>query len=147
MRLLWCPRVTSKDRASFETAQRENGFPDFAITTWSISGPPTVSPGRDEYFTVLYSTIASQVTATIGVDMKSEPVRGEVIARARDGNMMATAQGIQLRNPISGQRAGFLAVLPVYRRGTPIGGVNERREIRSASSLARFKPRPSSTPF
>ena len=41
---------------------------------------------------------------------------------------MATAQGIQLRNPISGQRDGFLAVLPVYRRGMPIGGVNERRE-------------------
>ena len=128
MRLLWCPRVTRKDRAAFETARRENGFPDFAITTWSISGPPTVSPGRDEYFPVLYWTVASQLTATIGVDMKSEPVRGEAIARARDGKTMATAQGIQLRNPISGQRAGFLAVLPVYRRGTPIGGVNERRE-------------------
>ena len=110
MRLLWCPRVTRKDRAAFETARRENGFPDFAITTWSISGPPTVSPGRDEYFPVLYSTVASQLTATIGVDMKSEPVRGEAIARARDGNIMATAQGIQLRNPISGQRDGFLAV-------------------------------------
>ena len=40
MRLLWCPRVTRKDRAAFETAQRENGFPDFAITTWSAGLAP-----------------------------------------------------------------------------------------------------------
>ena len=128
MRLLWCPRVTRQDRAAFELAQRKGGFPDFAITTWSLSDPPTVSPARDEYFPVVYSTVASKLTATIGVDMNSDPVRGEAIARARDGNTMATAQGIQLRNPIGGQRRGFAAVLPVYRRGMPIGGVNERRE-------------------
>ncbi|HEY8299163.1 MAG TPA: EAL domain-containing protein [Methyloceanibacter sp.] len=139
MRLLWCPRVTRQDRAAFETARRENGSPDFAITTWSISGPPTVSPERHEYFPVLYSTVASQLTATIGVDMKSEPVRGEAIARARDGNTMATAQGIQLRNTISGQRDGFLAVLPVYRRGMPIGGVNERRENTLGVMIGAFQ--------
>ena len=47
MRLLWCPRVTRKDRAAFETARRENGFPDFAITTWFTGlaprSPSTIS--------------------------------------------------------------------------------------------------------
>ncbi len=36
MRLIWCPRVTREERAAFERAQRENGFPDFAIKTWSL---------------------------------------------------------------------------------------------------------------
>ena len=36
MCLLWCPRVTRKDRAAFQTARRENGSPDSP----SRPGPP-----------------------------------------------------------------------------------------------------------
>ena len=50
LRLIWCPRVAREQRATFERAQREKGFPDFAIETWSLSNPPSVSPERDEYF-------------------------------------------------------------------------------------------------
>ncbi len=39
MRLVWCPRVTEEERADFERDQRENGFPNFAIKTWSLNDP------------------------------------------------------------------------------------------------------------
>ena len=63
----------------------------------------------------------------MGTDLNSEPVRGEAIRRAREGNIMATAQGIQLRNPIGGQREGFFAVVPIYRHGAELNSVEERR--------------------
>ena len=68
-----------------------------------------VSPERDEYFPILYSTIASKGAATLGTDLNSEAVRSEAIRRARDGNIVATAQDIKLRNPIGGLRQGFFA--------------------------------------
>lgn len=59
MRLIWCPRVTRDERAAFEHAQIENGFPDFAVRTWSLVDPMPIAVERDEYFPVLYSTVAS----------------------------------------------------------------------------------------
>ena len=67
------------------------------------------------------------VKPPFGADLNSESVRHEAIKRARDGNAIATAQTIQLRNPISGTREGFLAVLPVYKQGLPGSTIAERR--------------------
>ncbi len=40
---------------------------------------------------------------------------------------MATAQSIELRNPIDGKRTGFLVFLPVYKSGLPHDNVMTRR--------------------
>jgi diguanylate cyclase (GGDEF)-like protein len=127
MRLVWAPYISRYERAEFERKQREAGHPDFSIKTWSLSNPMAVSPERDEYFPILYSTVSSKRAATLGTDLNSEPVRSEAIRRAREGNIMATAQGIQLRNPISGLRDGFLALIPVYRHDTELSSVEDRR--------------------
>jgi CHASE1-domain containing sensor protein len=103
------------ERAEFERKLRELGHPDFSIRTWSLSNPMAVSPERSEYFPILYSTVASKRAATPGTDLNSEPARAEAIRRAREGNIMSTAQGIQIRNPIGGLRDAFLAMIPVYR--------------------------------
>jgi diguanylate cyclase (GGDEF)-like protein len=128
MRLVWCPRVTEGERADFERQQRENGSPNFAIKTWSLDDPMSVSPRRSEYFPILYSTIASQKGATLGADVNSEAVRHEAIQRAREGNVLATAQNVKLRNPIGGERSAFFGVLPVYREGMPHETAQERLE-------------------
>ncbi len=128
MRLVWCPRVTGEERADFERDQQENGFPKFAIKTWSLSDTMSVSPPRDEYFPIFYSTVASQKSATLGTDVNSEAVRHEAIQRAREGNVLATAQSVTLRNPIGGQRSAFFGVLPIYRKGMPHETAPERLE-------------------
>jgi diguanylate cyclase (GGDEF)-like protein len=127
MRLIWCPRVRRDQRAAFELEQRQRGLTDFTIRDWALTDPMPVSPERAEYFPVLYSSYASRNAATLGMDLNSEPIRSAAIARARNGNIMSTAQDVLLRNPISGQRTGFMAVLPVYRKGLPIDTLVERR--------------------
>jgi CHASE1-domain containing sensor protein len=127
MRIVWAPRVTRENRVQFEADLRARGLPDFSIKIWSLSSPMPPSLEHDDYFPILYSTVSSNRSATLGTDLNSEPRRSEAIRRARDGNMMATAQGIQLRNPIEGLRDGFLAVIPVYRHGTPLNSLDERR--------------------
>lgn len=127
MRLVWAPRITRSERAEFERKQRERGHPDFSIRTFSLTNPMAVSPERDEYFPILYSTVASKRSATLGTDLNSEPSRSEAIRRAREGNIMATAQEIQIRNPIGGLREAFLATLPVYRGGADLESIEQRR--------------------
>ncbi|MBC8013849.1 MAG: CHASE domain-containing protein [Methyloceanibacter sp.] len=127
MRLVWSPRVARDERAEFEHKARERGIADYAVRTWALTGPMPVSPERDEYFPILYSTTATERAATLGTDLNSEPTRSEAIRRAGDGNIMATAQGILLRNPIDGMREGFLALIPIYRHGLPVGSIDERR--------------------
>lgn len=57
MRVIWCPYVTRAERADFEREQIEAGLTDYAIKSWRVYGTPPLSPGRDEYFPVLYSTL------------------------------------------------------------------------------------------
>jgi CHASE domain-containing protein len=82
---------------------------DYSIKTWAMTGPSSPSPERDEFFPVLYSTTASKLPATLGMDLNSEPARSQAIQRARDGNMMATAQNVLLRNPIGGDLSTIAA--------------------------------------
>jgi diguanylate cyclase (GGDEF)-like protein len=126
MRVIWCPRISRDERAAFEREQIEKGLSDYAIKSWALTGPSSPSPERDEYFPVLYTTAASKLPASLGFDLNSEPVRHQAIQRARDGNVVATAQNVQLRNPISGLRPGFLIMVPVYRAGASTDSVEAR---------------------
>jgi diguanylate cyclase len=126
MRILWCPHVTQAERAEFERAQVDKGHSGYAIKTWTASSAPALSPEKDEYFPVLYSTVASKAAATFGMDLNSEPVRSRAIQRARDENAVTAAQNLTLRNPIGGVRRGFLFFVPVYKSGVPIETMEER---------------------
>jgi CHASE1-domain containing sensor protein len=127
MRLVWSPRVTDDERDLFEREARASGLSDFSIRTWSRSDAMAVSPPREEYYPILYSTVSSKRMATFGTDVNSEPIRSEAIRRAIDGNTIATAQGILLRNPIMEMREAFLAVSPTYRHGQPYDTIEDRR--------------------
>jgi diguanylate cyclase (GGDEF)-like protein len=127
MRLVWCPRVGRNEREPFERDARDGGLPDYAIKTWAPTGPVHDSEPRQEYYPILYSTVSHGRTATFGTDLASEVVRNNAIHRAVDADDMATAQNIELRNPIWGKRAGFLVFLPVYKAGVPHDNVMARR--------------------
>jgi len=126
MRIIWCPHVARDERADFEREQIEKGLSGYAIRSLALTGASSPSPERDEYFPVLYTTAASKLPASLGFDLDSEPVRHEAFQRARDGNIVATAQNVQLRNPISGLRPGFLIMVPVYRAGASTDSVEAR---------------------
>ncbi len=127
MRLVWCPRVNGDERDAFEHDVRDNGLSDYSIKKWAPAGPVYDSKPRQEYFPILYSTVSHARTATFGTDLASEAVRSNAIHRAVDGDLMATAQNIELRNPIDGKRAGFLVFMPIYKPGLPHDNVMTRR--------------------
>jgi diguanylate cyclase (GGDEF)-like protein len=127
MRLVWCPRVNGDERDAFERDVRDNGLSDYSIKTWAPTGPVYDSKPRQEYFPILYSTVSHARTATFGTDLASEAARSNAIRRAVDGDMMATAQNVELRNPIDGKRAGFLVFLPIYKQGYSHDSVLTRR--------------------
>jgi diguanylate cyclase (GGDEF)-like protein len=139
MRLVWCPRVTRDGRVDFEQETRDGGVANFSIKTWAPTDPQEVSPEQDEYFPILYSTVASKRAATYGTDLNSEPARREAITRARDGDTSATAQSVTLRNAISGLRHGFLAVIPTYRHGLPHNTIEERRRNTAGVIVGAFQ--------
>ncbi len=86
-----------------------------------------VSPERDEYFPVLYSTVASQTDRDHrhGSQFRSRPQRGD--QRARDGNTWRPPRISSSAIRSAGSARGFFAVLPVYRKGVPTDSVEERR--------------------
>ncbi len=139
MRVIWCPHVARAERAAFERREGEAGFGDFAIKSWRAGGTPPLSPERDEYFPVLYSTVASKAPATFGMDLSSDPVRNRAIQLARDGNIVTTAQNVVLANPIGGSRLGFLFIAPVYKPGAPLETLKERHDNIRGVLVASFQ--------
>ncbi len=127
MRLLWCPRVDRQERPVFESGVQRSGLTDFSIKDWAPTGNVRDATEREEYFPILYSSVSHARTATFGTDLHYERARSSAIRRARDGDTMATAQNIQLRNPIGGKRPGFIAFLPVYKPGTLHDSIVSRR--------------------
>jgi diguanylate cyclase len=125
MKVTWSPRVTREERADFENKMRERGLADFAITSWTPKGPPTVESDRAEYFPVIYANGWDKKATVVGLDLDSEPLRAKALERARDGDTMATAQDIILR---SRANSGFFVALPVYRQNLPHGSIAERRQ-------------------
>ena len=66
--------------------------------------------------------------AAIGFDMYATPVRRVAMAHARDSGMPTLTGKVQLIQEISpDKQVGFLIYLPVYRKGVPLGTVDDRR--------------------
>jgi CHASE1-domain containing sensor protein len=127
MRITWSPRVTHDERAAFETRARTGGIAGYTIKTWVAEGTLPTAPPEAEYFPVLYSTGLSKRSSVLGVDLNSEPMQGQAIERARDGDQMATAPDVVIRFGGAGQQQGIFVALPVYRRGMPQTSVEDRR--------------------
>jgi CHASE1-domain containing sensor protein len=141
MRVAWCPRVVRDERVAFEAKESEFRGRPFSIMTWAPHNPLSASPDRDEYFPIIFSTVLSARRATFGVDLNSETSRSQAIARARDGNVMATAQNVTMRDAIAGKRPAFFVALPVYRQGIPSRVSPTVAAIHVASSRPCSRPK------
>jgi PAS domain S-box-containing protein len=69
---------------------------------------------------------SQQTLRLIGYDLRSDPVRGAALDRARDTGLAIIA-GVKLLEETSWDRNGFLIALPVYRRGMAIKTIEDRR--------------------
>lgn len=101
-------------------AVRAEGFPDYRITP---PGP------RDPYSSILYlEPFDERNRRAFGYDMFSEPVRRAAMEQARDtGEPALTGKVILVQEGETDIQAGTLMYVPVYRRGAPLGTLEERR--------------------
>ena len=101
---------------------------------WTLTGPSSPSPERDEYFPVLYSTVASKAAG----DARHRP-QLRAGATARPSSVPVTAMSsppprtssCAIRSTVL--RPGFLVVVPVYRAG---GAARQRRGATPTTSSA-----------
>lgn len=120
-------RIRHADKAALERevqndrSLHQEGFPRFEIK------PPGRRP---EYFVALYVEPIDGNEALLGFDQGSEPARRGAVELVRDSGSL-TASGRILLVQDQGSKAphpGFQLRMPVYRRGAPIGTVEERRD-------------------
>jgi len=113
--LQWIPRVPNFERKSYESAARQDGFPDFQFTERLSSGKMRRAEQRKEYFP-LYFVEPSLGNTDLGFDVASDAVRWPAMERAaKSGEMLATGR-IALSGEI-GNQFGFIIFAPVYHKG------------------------------
>jgi diguanylate cyclase (GGDEF)-like protein len=124
----WIPRVPHADRAARERAAIDGGIPGYHIKAVGLGpgGSLATSPEREEYFPIFYSTEKPKTSPVFGIDLASERKRRETLERAWRNNLPATLADFPLHTG-SGDRFGFIVVLPVYRKELPFDTEEQRK--------------------
>lgn len=112
--------LPASERASFEARAAALGVPGLRVRPDTDN--PTISP-------VLFAEPQNpRNRAAIGFDVMSDPLRRDMVERARDTGQPAASARIQLVQEIDqNKQAGFLIALPVYAGGVVPPTVDERR--------------------
>jgi diguanylate cyclase (GGDEF)-like protein len=121
----WVPRVTRNQRILYEAAAVRDGIADYQIRAVTLDERVIVSPARDEYLPIFYSTVA-RTSRMYGIDLSSQPFIQQRLELARDNNALSAVPDFILHSQ-AGNVHEFLFSLPVYLRGQPHASVEERR--------------------
>ena len=122
--------ATWKDAVTAEA--RRDSDPRFTI--WPESS-------FDDLFPIFYlEPLDARNRAAIGFDMYTEPARRAAMERARDTGQPITTGRVRLAQEIDGDKqSGFLIYIPVYRRGSSLATVEDRREALAGFVYAPFR--------
>ncbi|MGP1609109.1 MAG: CHASE domain-containing protein, partial [Burkholderiales bacterium] len=113
----YAPRITARERGTFEAAARRAGESGFAIK------PPGQ---RDEYVVVRYFAPRAGNEGVRGLDLIGDPVRLQSLNRARtSGELTATGPIALALDPT--RYPGFAMRLPVYEQGALTETIAQRR--------------------
>jgi signal transduction histidine kinase len=114
------PSIPATERERFAARAAALGVPDFRVRP--PSDYPVLSP-------ILFAEPPNpRNQAAIGYDVMSDPVRRDMVERARDSGQPAASARIQLVQEIdANKQAGFLVAMPVYAGGTVPPDLDERR--------------------
>lgn len=125
--------VVARDKKDQLVAlMRRSGYPDFAIR-------PEVD--RPEYHSIIYlEPLDRRNRVAIGFDMFTEPVRRAAMEQARDTGLPVASGRVTLVQEIDAEKqSGFLIYTPVYRNGSSLGSVAERRAALIGFIYAPFR--------
>ena len=112
--LQWIPRVTGKERASFEEEARRS-FMRFRIKERNQAGVLVRAEQRPVHFPVLYVQPYQLNKESLGLDLASAPAILDTLQQTRDVGQMRVSPRISLQRE-GHIEYGFAARLPVYNR-------------------------------
>jgi len=97
---------------------------------------PDAAPSSEQHYMVTYLAPLNHGGRALGADINTEPRRREAAERARDTGRPALSGRIDIF-PQRG-KSGFLLCVPVYRPGTPIATIADRRASLQSWVFAPF---------
>lgn len=125
--LEWIPRIKHDERAAYENLARMDGIVNFTIREKNELGKIVPASIRDEYFPIFFiAPVAGNETA-LGYDLASNPIRRNMLWRARDMNQMIASPPIQLVQDQNDDEISILVADPVYKNDIPVTDMAARR--------------------
>jgi signal transduction histidine kinase/DNA-binding NarL/FixJ family response regulator len=137
--LQWVPRVAAADRAAYERAAHEDGYPKFAISDLVDDHELQPAPLRSEYFPVYYVEPIDGNEPALGLDLTSDADRREALERARDGGQLVTAAPLRSKQPGKAP-LGLLMAAPVYCRAATLTSPPARRRALLGFVIGVLRP-------
>ncbi len=137
--LMWLPRVAAGERDAVEREAAASGVLGFEIISLGEQGLPVRADDRVEYFPILYISPMAGNQSRLGMDWGEVPELRLGLDRARDGDRPVT-----VRFPPGAwgdEPAPVLAtILPVYRKGTWIQSMDNRRTYLEGFLVEVYEP-------
>jgi PAS domain S-box-containing protein len=121
----------------FIAAERRTSSPDFNIHPMFGAPPPgpLPTPPPGEHFLIVCAEPLAVAGRALGSDITSDPVRRDAAERARDSGLPVFSPNGHLGNNLG---LGLQLFVPVFRDGSPLETVEQRRAALSAWVTAVF---------
>ena len=124
--LEWVPRIKSEELEGYLEAMRSD-LPAFQVTERASQAEMVTASARPVYYPVTYVEPYTGNEAALGFDLGSSPVRLEALHKARDSGELVASGRLRLVQE-TGEQAGVVFILPVYRNNLPANTLEQRRE-------------------
>ena len=126
--LIWVQRVPGSARAAYEAEVRATRRRGLEIFERDGRGQLVRAASRPEYFVIHYreSVVEPNAQKVLGFDVASKAASRDGMARARDTGVL-TASGRVATLVSDGKEFGFLAIVPVYRKGLHLSTLEARQ--------------------
>ncbi len=136
--LIWAPRVPQALRPATEAAARKDGYRGFRITERDARGDVVSAARREAHFPIYYAEPTDGNETLLGMDLASDAVAWQAMERARDTGAGAATGRIALPGA-TGDKAGILVAVPMYRKGRPHERVEQRRDNLQGFAVGLFR--------
>ena len=127
--------LDGSERGAYE-ARLQRDFPGFTINEM-IGGRPIPARLKSRYLVVDYIEPMTTQRAAFGLDVSSNPLISATMQRAVDSGVPQSSRLVQLAQG-SGDRRGFLVIMPVYRFGADTSTMAARRAAWIGDTAAVF---------
>jgi len=122
----WVPRIKHDQREDYLATMRGD-FPAFQIRQLATEEKKLPATGQQNYYPVSFVEPYAGNEAALGLDLGSNPARLATLQQARDSGELTASGKLRLVQE-TGEQAGILCVLPVYRNNKPANTLEQRRE-------------------